>query len=33
MLGIETEKDAREVIKYCMDNGVLVIKAKNKVRH
>lgn len=32
MLGIETEKDASEVIKYCMDNGVLVIKAKNKVR-
>ena len=32
MLGIETEKDASEVIKYCMDSGVLVIKAKNKVR-
>jgi acetylornithine/N-succinyldiaminopimelate aminotransferase len=32
MLGIETEKDAGAVIKYCMDNGVLVIKAKNKVR-
>ncbi len=32
MLGIETEKDAGEVIKYCMDKGVLVIKAKNKVR-
>ena len=32
MLGIETEKDASDVIKYCMDNGVLVIKAKNKVR-
>jgi len=32
MLGIETEKDASQVIKYCMDNGVLVIKAKNKVR-
>ena len=32
MLGIETEKDASEVIKYCMDNGVLPIKAKNKVR-
>ena len=32
MLGIETEKDASEIIKYCMDNGVLVIKAKNKVR-
>ena len=32
MLGIETEKDAGDVIKYCIDNGVLVIKAKNKVR-
>ncbi|MBQ4119626.1 MAG: acetylornithine/succinylornithine family transaminase [Clostridia bacterium] len=32
MLGIETYKDAGEVIKYCMDNGVLIIKAKNKVR-
>ncbi|MBQ6825464.1 MAG: acetylornithine/succinylornithine family transaminase [Clostridia bacterium] len=32
MLGIETEKDATEVINECMKNGVLVIKAKNKVR-
>ncbi len=32
MLGIETEKDASSVIKYCMENGVLPIKAKNKVR-
>lgn len=32
MLGIETEKDASEVIKYCMERGVLPIKAKNKVR-
>ncbi len=32
MLGIETEKDAGEVINYCMENGVLPIKAKNKVR-
>ncbi len=32
MIGVETEKDAQEVIKECMDNGVLVIKAKNKVR-
>lgn len=32
MLGIETEKDAGEVIKICMQNGVLPIKAKNKVR-
>lgn len=32
MLGIETEKDATEVINECVKNGVLVIKAKNKVR-
>ena len=32
MLGIETEKDAGEVITECMKNGVLVLKAKNKVR-
>ena len=32
MLGIETEKDAAEVIAECQKNGVLVIKAKNKVR-
>ena len=32
MIGIETEKDAGEVIAQCRENGVLVIKAKNKVR-
>lgn len=32
MLGIETEKDASAVIDACRENGVLVIKAKNKVR-
>lgn len=32
MLGIETEKDAGEVVAKCMKNGVLVLKAKNKVR-
>ena len=32
MLGVETEKDANEVIDYCRKNGVLVIKAKTKVR-
>ncbi len=32
MLGIETKKDAGEIISKCMDNGVLVIKAKNKLR-
>lgn len=32
MIGVECEKDASEVIKGCMERGVLVIKAKNKVR-
>ena len=32
MIGIETEKDASEVITACREMGVLVIKAKNKVR-
>ncbi|MBO5938060.1 MAG: acetylornithine/succinylornithine family transaminase [Clostridia bacterium] len=32
MLGIECEKDAGEVIAACRERGVLVIKAKNKVR-
>lgn len=32
MLGVETEKDANEVITECRKNGVIVIKAKNKVR-
>lgn len=32
MLGIETEKSADEIVKECMENGVLVIKAKSKIR-
>ncbi len=32
MLGIETEKDASEVIAVAQEKGVLVIKAKTKVR-
>ena len=32
MIGIETERDASEVISECRERGVLVIKAKNKVR-
>lgn len=32
MLGIETEKDVNEVLLYCQENGVLPIKAKNKLR-
>ena len=32
MLGIETEKDVNEVLSYCQQNGVLPIKAKNKLK-
>lgn len=32
MIGVETELDAGKVIENCRDLGVLVIKAKNKVR-
>lgn len=32
MLGIETEKSAKEIISRCMEKGVLVLSAKNKVR-
>ncbi len=32
MIGIETEKPAGEVVKKCMENGVLVLTAKTKVR-
>ena len=32
MIGIETEKDASAIIAECRENGVLVIKAKNKLR-
>ncbi len=32
MIGIETEKNASDVISECMENGVLVLKAKTKVR-
>ena len=32
MIGIETEKDAKDVVAKCMENGVLVITAKSKVR-
>ena len=32
MLGIETIKDVNEVLKACQENGVLPIKAKNKLR-
>ena len=32
MLGIETEKPAADVVKACMEKGVLVLTAKTKVR-
>lgn len=32
MIGVETERDAGAVIAECMERGVLVIKAKSKVR-
>ena len=32
MIGIEVEKDAAEILAICRENGVLAIKAKNKVR-
>ena len=32
MIGIETERPASDVIEECRENGVLVIKAKQKVR-
>lgn len=32
MLGIETEKDASSVINKCIEEGVLCLRAKNKVR-
>ena len=32
MIGIETEKDAKEIISKCMEKGVLCLSAKTKVR-
>ena len=32
MIGIETEKNSTEVLKACMENGILPIKAKTKIR-
>lgn len=32
MLGIETEKDAKDVLSKCRENGVLVLTAKTKIR-
>ena len=32
MIGIETDKDAKEIIRECIENGVIVLSAKAKVR-
>ena len=32
MMGIKTTKEAKEVVNYCMDKGVLVLTAKDRVR-
>ncbi len=32
MIGIKTTKEAKEVVNYCRENGVLVLTAKDKVR-
>ncbi|MBQ7960413.1 MAG: aspartate aminotransferase family protein [Clostridia bacterium] len=32
MIGIETETDAKEILKKCLENGLLVLTAKDKVR-
>jgi len=32
MLGIETEKDAKQIARECLDKGVIVLTAKSKVR-
>ncbi|MBO5421262.1 MAG: acetylornithine/succinylornithine family transaminase [Clostridia bacterium] len=32
MIGIETEKDAKEIVKSCLEKGVLVLTAKTKIR-
>ena len=32
MIGIQTTKNAREVVNACIENGVLALTAKTKVR-
>lgn len=32
MIGIKTVKEAKEVVNYCMENGVLVLTAKDRIR-
>ena len=32
MIGIETEKDAKEIARECLEKGVIVLTAKSKVR-
>ena len=32
MIGLETEKDVKEIVAACREKGVLVLTAKTKVR-
>ena len=32
MIGVETEGDVSVILNKCMENGILPIKAKNKLR-
>lgn len=32
MVGVETQRDASKIVEECMQKGVLVLKAKNKIR-
>ena len=32
MLGVETEKDAKQIASECLENGLLVLTAKTKIR-
>ena len=32
MLGIETDKDSKEIANECLEKGLLVLTAKSKVR-
>ena len=32
MIGIKTKKPAKEILNYCLEHGVLVLTAKDKIR-
>jgi len=32
MLGVETEKNAKQIANECLENGLLVLTAKTKIR-